>query len=234
MKYTQQLALDLCLRDDANFANFYSGENAEIIELLNNLATNKISRVIYLWGENGCGKSHLLTACCQKFSEIKNSQPISYLPLSEYNNFSSEILDNMENLALLCLDDIDFVLGNKDWETAIFAYYNRLFDSANHSVMIITASTPPKNLHFALPDLQSRLSNSIIFQVHALNDTQKIAALQLRATSLGLILSDEAAKFLLTHYNRDTKELFATLKQLDQAALAAKRKLTIPFIKSIL
>lgn len=231
MNNIRQLALDLCLRDDANFANFYVGENTELINFLKNLSTNKIAKIIFLWGDNGAGKTHILTACCQSLESSKN---IAYLPLTEHEKFSPEILDNMENCALLCLDDLDFILGKKDWEEAIFAYYNRLLDSTNNNVMLITASASPKNLAFALADLQSRLSSGITFQLQALNDEQKIAALQLRAHSLGLSLTDETAKFLLTHYNRDTNTLFATLKQLDQAALAAKRKLTIPFIKNIL
>jgi DnaA-homolog protein len=230
MKNFQQLALDLCLRDDANFENFYIGNNSEIFNLLKNLKQSKNSQIIYLWGPKGCGKTHLLTACCQ----LLNSQTISYLPLFDYKNFSPNILENLENLSLLCLDDLDLIVGKKDWEEAIFAYYNSLFDSLNHSVMIISANSPPKNLNFFLPDLQSRLSNSLIFQIQSLDDSQKIAALQLRAKSFGLDLPVDTAKFLLNHYNRDMKQLIIILKKLDQAALNAKRKLTIPFIKAVL
>lgn len=234
MNTSQQLALDLCLHDDANFANFYIGNNHEIFALLSNLSSMQNTQIIYLWGTKGSGKSHLLTACCQHFNETNNSIPIAYLPLSEQQNFSPEILENLENLALLCLDDVDLILGNKNWEEAIFNYYNKLLETKNNSIMIISASAPPKNLNFILPDLQSRLSNSIIFQVQTLNDEQKIAALQLRAKNLGLDLSSDVAKYLLMHYNRDSNTLFATLKKLDQKALAAKRKLTIPFIKNFL
>jgi len=66
------------------------------------------------------------------------------------------------------------------------------------------------------------------------NDEEKIVGLKLRAKLRGLELNDAVAHFLLNHYERNPKNLFAVLERLDKAALVAQRRLTIPFVKDIL
>jgi DnaA family protein len=78
------------------------------------------------------------------------------------------------------------------------------------------------------------MANGITLQIHPLNDEQKIAALKMRADLLGIEISDNVAGFLLHNFSRDTNYLFGLLHKLDRAALAAKRKITIPFIKEII
>jgi len=56
----------------------------------------------------------------------------------------------------------------------------------------------------------------------------------LRARWRGLELSDEAAVFMLRRVTRDAGALFKVLDIADEAALAAQRKLTVPFLKSVL
>lgn len=100
--------------------------------------------------------------------------------------------------------------------------------------LLVSANMPPKQLSCVLPDLASRLSWGLVFQVQGLADTQKLSALQLRSQRRGLTLSDEVGKFLLHNYPRDMLQLFAILEKLDQASLAEQRRLTVPFVKKIL
>ncbi|WP_425319036.1 HdaA/DnaA family protein, partial [Rickettsiella grylli] len=80
----------------------------------------------------------------------------------------------------------------------------------------------------------SRLSSGILFQVHALNEAERLIALQARARLRGLELSEEVGQFLLFRLPRDSQALFSALMQLDKATLRLKRKLTIPLVKTIL
>ncbi|MOA50116.1 DnaA regulatory inactivator Hda [compost metagenome] len=84
-----------------------------------------------------------------------------------------------------------------------------------------------------LPDLKSRLTLALVFQLHALSDEDKLRALQLRASRRGLHLTDEVGRFILTRGPRSMNLLFDLLDILDQASLQAQRKLTIPFLKEI-
>lgn len=229
MSDLRQLTLNVRLRDDATFDNFYSNNNQQLISHLRNLSCGNEQHFTYIWGKSGCGRSHLLQACCQAAN--KNGLRSIYLPLSA-TEISPRILEDLEIMQLLCLDDIHNVVGQPQWEEAIFRTFNKLLDQKKS--LLISSNTGPHTLPINLPDLKSRLAGGITFQIQPLSDNQKLTALRLRAKARGLHLSHDAGKFLLNRYARDTTSLFAVLEKLDQGSLSAQRRLTIPFIKSVL
>lgn len=225
-----QLALNLSLRDDTTFANFYPGDNQALLKILQTQMQNHNERYVYLWGNAGVGRSHLLQACCHAATEKKLSAV--YLPLTHFKEFSPDIFTDLENQNLICLDDVDVIVGHKEWEEAIFHFYNRAVEMGAY--LLISANVAPAHLAITLADLKSRLTSGVIFQLKPLSDEQKVAALQLRAKTRGMVLSEEVGRYLLQHSARDTGFLFSVLDKLDKASLAAQRKLTIPFVKSVL
>jgi DnaA-homolog protein len=230
MNQLRQLALNLCLKDAATFANFFVGTNKQLINILKNLHKDNSPSFIYLWGNHGIGKSHLLSALCQSFSE--HGLVAAYLPLEDAKQLDPQIFEDLEKLDLLCIDDLDLIAGNRLWEENVFHCFNKIIEYRKR--IVITANAAPLALPLVLPDLKSRMSGGLVFEAHALSDEEKIAGLILRAKLRGLELTETVAQFLLYHYPRDTKSLFATLDQLDKAALTAQRKLTIPFVKNVL
>lgn len=228
-----QLPLGVRLRDDATFANYYPGANAAAlgyVERLCDADAGWTENLIYLWGNTGVGRSHLLQAACLRFEQL--GEPALYLPLDEVAMLGPELLDNLEQYELVCLDDLDAITGKADWEEALFHLFNRLRDAGRR--LLLAASASPRELGIQLPDLQSRLSLSLVFQLQELSDEDKLRALQLRASRRGLHLTDEVGRFILTRGARSMSALFELLEQLDQASLQAQRKLTIPFLKETL
>ncbi len=228
-----QLPLGVRLRDDATFANYYPGANAAALGYVERLCEAEAGwteSLIYLWGSEGVGRSHLLQAACLRF-EQRGEQAV-YLPLAEVADYGPELLDGLDQAELVCLDDLDAVAGRVDWEEALFHLFNRLRDAGRRLLLAATAS--PRELPVALPDLQSRLTLALVFQLHALSDEDKLRALQLRASRRGLHLTDEVGRFILTRGERSMSALFELLERLDQASLQAQRKLTIPFLKETL
>lgn len=219
-----QLPLAITWRDQATFTNFYTGDNAQLVDSLQSI--NEV--LVYLWGEQGCGKTHLLQAVCQQST---SSAPV-YLPLKELLQMQPAVLEGMEAMNPICLDDIQVIAGKKGWEEAFFHLFNRVRDLGNK--MIISATAPPNKLNIQLPDLVSRLGWGTVYQVKALNDEGKKTALQQRAKNRGLQLPDEVIEFVLRRSLRDTNSLFNLLDRLDIASLVEQRKLTIPFVKRYL
>ena len=99
---------------------------------------------------------------------------------------------------------------------------------------MVSAASAPRECGFKLADLESRLSRLPVFQLHALGEAERAAALQLRAGHRGLDLPDETAVYLLRRVPRDMTSLYAMLDRLDLEALRAKRRLTIPFVRDVL
>ena len=226
-----QLPLPIHQSDDETLENFYAENN---LLLLNSLQKNFLQlhqQFFYLWGNKGSGKSHLLKGVCQHY--LAQQRPALYVPLNKAQYFSLAVLENLEQQALVCLDDLQAVIGNAEWEVAIFDLINRVRETGR-TLLIMSADQSPVNLPVQLPDLASRLTWGEVYQLAPLNDKQKIDVLQKAAYQRGIELPDETANFLFKRLERDMKTLFNALEKLDQASLQAQRKLTIPFVKEIL
>jgi DnaA family protein len=222
---SQQLTLGIRLRDDATFDNYYADDNEQVVYNLQ----NQQDPYIFLFGEAGTGKTHLLQAACHAGG--KKGLPVVYLPLAE-QDLVPAMLDGLENMALIALDDIHQVVGDDVWELALFNLYNRVRERGGF--MLVSSSVPLASLNIKLADLRSRFSWGPVFQLTALSDKGKQYALQQRAKNRGLELSDDAVKYLLKRSSRDMNSLFSLFEKLDKASMIEKRKLTIPFIKNYL
>jgi DnaA family protein len=222
-----QLALPLRLADHAVFASFLATGNETLLATLRDLAAGGDGAGCWLWGAAATGKTHLLQAVCEEAGDES-----SYIPLSMLSSTSPEILDGLANRGLICIDDLHLVAGKPEWERALFVLYNQVL--ATEGRLIVAANAAPRSAGFELADLESRLSQLPIFQLRPLGDEETRQALQLRAAQRGLDLPDETAQFLLSRSRRDMASLYRVLDKLDDEALRAQRRLTIPFVKEVL
>ena len=221
-----QLPLGIGLKDTATFDNFYPAGNELVLQALQ----KSNDAMLYLWGPVGSGKSHLLQALCH--ATAANGHSPVYLPLQELVSLSPALLEGLEQQALIAVDDVQAVAGLSQWEEGLFHLYNRVRDFGHR--LVVSATSAPVGLALTLPDLASRLGWGPVFQLSALSDLDKRAALQLRAHRRGLEMGDEVAVYLLRRCPRDMDSLFNLLNRLDQASLAAQRRLTIPFVRQLL
>jgi DnaA-homolog protein len=225
-----QLPVTFEFRANQTFDDYYPGSNKEIIDRLRKTVEGTGEQYIFLWGEEGHGKSHLLQACCHEAFH----QDISafYLDISDSVSTNPEIFIGLEGFDIVCLDNINALAGREDWELAFFNFFNQHRDQGNR--LILSATCTPNSLTFTLPDLRTRINWGLSLKIQPLDDNDKIAALNYKAQQMGFDIAPQAARFLLTHYDRSLTSLWSILDKLDWASLAAKRKLTIPFLKQIL
>jgi DnaA family protein len=224
-----QLPLGVHLRETATFANYYPGVNQDVVDLLRDSVAAK-REPIYLWGGRGSGKTHLLQAVCHL--ESSRAQPLAYFPLREMATLSPEVLEGVEHLPLVIVDDIDAVAGQAEWERALFHLYNRIREQDGQ--LIMAGAHSPAAIGILLPDLRTRLAAGLVLQLRALSDQDKAEAVRLQARQRGMDMPEEVAVYLLRRCSRDMTALFALVDLLDQASLAAQRKLTVPFVKEVL
>ncbi len=225
-----QLPLAVHLRDDATLDNFLFQQALLPLRTSMDLSlADNGEQTIYLFGSTGSGRSHLLQAACHALP----AGDALYLPLEQLAAMpAGEVLAGVENLALVCLDNIEAVTGNAAWEEALFHLINRA--RASDCRLIFSANSAPRQLGVQLADLQSRLSWGVVFQLPELGDEDKLQILQFRARRRGMQLSDDSARYILARAGRSLGELMDLLEQLDRASMVAQRPLSIPFIKSTL
>jgi DnaA family protein len=227
---SKQLPLQFEFRANQTFGDFFASNNQEIVSHLQNSVAGHGEVQIFLWGDSGLGKSHLLQACCHLAHTLKRSS--FYLDLAAPHLPDAAILTGVDELDVVCLDNVEQIAGNKDWEIAVFNFFNRHRDS-NHT-LILSACCLPNDIAIQLPDLKTRLNWGLTLKIQPLASDDKITALIFKANQMGFEISPQVGLFLLTHYDRDLSALWQLLAQLDEASLSAKCKLTIPFLKKIL
>jgi DnaA family protein len=226
----KQLALAIKLNDEATLADFNWANNTLLQQQIQQILTYKGDRLLYLWGALGSGKSHLLQACCQ---DLNSTHSAIYLPLAILKEWGSQIIEGLEEQTLICIDDIDVIAKDPVWEEALFHLYNKIKDQ-ERSILIISGNQSPTKIPLDLPDLRSRLCWGLVLQLNELSDENKISTIKLRALKRGFNLPTSVGQFLLNRCSRNMHDLHQLLNRLDDASLAAQRKITIPFVKEIL
>ena len=222
-----QMALPLQLADHAVFASFHAAGNETLVATLRALAAGEGGDGCWIRGATSTGKTHLLQAVCDSAGD----QSI-YVPLAVLAEAGPGVLEGLAQRSIVCIDDIDTIAGDANWELALFNLFNDLQERGRQ--LVVSAAAAPRECGFKLADLESRLSRLPVFQLHALGEAERAAALQLRAGHRGIDLPDETAVYLLRRVPRDMASLYAMLDRLDLEALRAKRRLTIPFVRDVL
>ena len=225
-----QIPFEFEFQSNFTFSSYYSGNNDEIIKQLQALANLGQEQQIFLWGEKGSGKSHLLHACCQ-LAKSNGKDPF-YLGFIEDQLPNPAMLEGLETMEIVCLDDVHLIAENQEWQEALFAFYNSHRQNNHH--LLVSANCPPKYLPFSLLDLKTRMSWGLTLKIQPLQEEQLISALTHKAHFLGFDIPYKVGRFLLNHYVHDLPALWLLLEKIDKATLAAKRKLSIPFLKQIL
>lgn len=225
-----QLALGVKLRDGSVFESYLAGRNRPAVDALRAARAGEPPTCVYLHGVAGAGKTHLLQALCA--SAGQRGEAAGYLPLTELAALGPESLSGCGELAWVCVDDVELIAGRRDWERALFTLHQQLDEHRGR--LVVAGSLPPAASGIALADLRSRLGGGLVLTLHALDEPEQIAALQLRAQIRGFELPDETAQFLLRRLPRDMASLCGFLDELDEASLAAQRRLTVPFVKTVM
>jgi DnaA family protein len=225
----QQLPLGVRLPDRAVFESFLPARNRQAVEHVSRMATGETPGAAWICGPQGAGKTHLLQATCARAGQTGRA---GYIPLSELAPLGVGVLEGLTELECVCLDDVDRVAGELEWERALFGLLREMDERGGR--LVTAAKAPPVLQPWKLPDLGSRFGAVAIFQLRVLDETEQQEALQLRARLRGFELPDETSRWLLRRFPRDMRTLYELLDTLDEAALVAQRRLTVPFIRSVL
>ena len=218
----KQLALTLAPPPAPALDNFYPGLNSELLTLLGNLVAGRsVERCIYLWGNAGSGRSHLLRATIAAL----NAAGLVCLYVSR----GESIPPPAAELRALAVDDVEMLDARN--QRAFFNLYNQLRERAG--IVLAAGDAPPARLSLR-PELMTRLGWGLVYQVQALTDDDKALALKRHAASRSFDLPDGVIEYLLRHLSRDLPSLMSVLDALDRHSLEAKRPITLPLLKELL
>lgn len=202
--------------------NFVAGRNVELLSALRHaLAGTASERCFYLWGEAGCGKSHLLQAAVGQ-ARASGQRAICLCGAVPEAGFC-------ETAQAAAVDDVETL--DEVGQIALFELYNRMRESGG--MLLVSGPAAPAHLHLR-DDLRTRLGWGLVYQVHGLSDEEKAQALERHAQARGFILPREVMQYLLRHGRRDLPALLALLDALDAHCLRLKRGASVPLLREVM
>lgn len=222
-----QLVLPLGSNPRHTFENFCGGATPALTALAEALERGGS---LWLYGPTDSGKSHLLQAVCHRArSEDRRA---AYVPLARMQELEPAVLAGLERCAWVCLDDIDRVLQQPDWERQLFVLFNQA--QAHGASMVLASRGPAADWSVGLPDLRSRLRGALACRLQPLAEALHMEALQRRARSQGYDLPEEVVRYLQRYAVRGLGALCRQLDGLEELSLRRKRRITVPFVREAL
>lgn len=216
----RQLILDLLPETQPRLDSYVVGGNGEAVTgLAAWLNPDSAESSLFLWGESGSGKTHLLRACAGRYKDAASDPDLAGMPSASGGNSNG-------SLQMYAIDNVDALSGSG--QITLFNLFNRLVDSGGR--LITAARKPPLGLELR-EDLRTRLGSGLIYRLQPLSDGEKIAALSALAELRGLRLPNGALDYLLARAPRDMGSLTAYLVALDRYSLEHKRAITMPLLR---
>ncbi len=234
---SDQLPLAMRWPQQQRFESYFVGDNGPAVDMVRRAAGDSGANWVFLSGASASGKTHLLIAACAAASEAGRSA--QYVSLRAHvagpNRTGPATEDAIRALGgsdVLAIDDVDAIAGDRSGEHALFDLYNRC--KTEKATMIFAAAQAPAQCGIGLPDLVSRLGSCAQGLLKPLADGERREVVRARAHARGIALDDSALDWLFTHTQRDLGSLTRLLERIDRASLAAKRRVTVPFLRSLL
>ena len=207
----KQLLLEIAEPPAPSLDNFIPGQNAEVLHSLRQMLHVspdqglKSQRFMYLWGESGSGKTHLLEAS---------------------RNYAA----THEEAAMLWVQDAVETLDDAA-QVALFNRYNEIRDHAG--CLLVAGCAAPGQMGLR-EDLATRLAWGLVYQLRPLSHDEKADALKAHAHARGMRLPDEVIDYCLRHLRRDLPTLMATLHALDEWSLTYQKPVTVAALRQLL
>jgi DnaA family protein len=225
--FSPQIPLQLQPPRPDRFEDFIPGPNQAVVDALRDLSSQR-GESLYLHGPPSSGKTHLLNALCVELRQQESNA--WYIGLERLRPEARAGLKGLQGL--VCFDGLHAVAGDRQWEEALFHSFNEVREGGGQ--VAVSSRIPLSGLDFALPDLASRMGWGARFKLELLDEGERLQVLKRRAASLELELPDEVQAFLLRRISRDLGSLLDALEKLHRAALADKRRVTVPLARQVL
>ena len=202
---TQQLALGLLKPRLQALDNFVAGPNGSALAAVRELAAARGPQFLYLWGPEGSGRTHLLTALGTAAGVPAYRGPGG----------------------LYAVDDVHRL--DQQGQARLFALLNEV-RSDPAARLVAAGDAPPAKLALR-DDVRTRLAWGLALALQVLSEQDKADALRAQARQHGPRLSSDLIAYMLTHFPRDMRTLAAALAALDAYGLQQRRALTVPLLR---
>jgi chromosomal replication initiator protein len=196
---------------------------------------------LFLYGNVGLGKTHLLHAICHDARKQRDNVSIQFLSCEEFvNGFISAIelgtVQDFQNqyrsVDILIIDDVQFLREREQSQEEFFHTFNALYN--NRRQIILTSDSAPQDLAALEERLISRFKWGLVARLDAPSYETRIAIVKKKAHLRGLDLPDGVAELVAEHIKTNIRELEGALTIIYATAQTADEPITVELARAAL
>ena len=207
-------------------------------ELLEYERDGKVYNPLFIYGNSGLGKTHLLLAIGEKIHHDKPNFKIAYLKGDDFTNelihsvmtgTSREFREKYRNIDLLLMDDIQFIAGKRSTQEETFHTFNSIYE-AGHQI-VLTADRPPIDMAQLDDRLRTRIEGGLMADVQPPDIETRTAIILNKAAQLGLVLPSEVVNFIAESITSNVRQIEGVVKRLTAYKEIMNDTITINVVK---
>ena len=193
---------------------------------------------LFIYGNSGLGKTHLLLAIGNAIHEREPRLQIAYIKGDEFTNqlvsaiksgTTEEFHNKYRNVDLFLVDDIQFIAGKQQTQNEFFHTFNSIYE-AGHQI-VITSDRPPLEMATLDDRLKTRFEWGLMADIQPPDLETRMAITRNKAAQLGLILSDEAVAYIAENITSNIRRLEGVIKKLTAYKEILNEVITIDSVK---
>jgi DnaA family protein len=220
-----QLGLPLSINANFILDDFSGEKNQELVANILTLIKGKATANIFVYGDKGFGKSHLLQGVI--IEGLKQDQKSVYIDLND--DVSPDIFELISDFQIIALDNVDQC--NQDNEKYIFDLINKLHST--NQMIVFSSRVKPEGLP-VFNDLKTRLSLASIYSLNRLDDDEIQHVIKRKLNNKSLKVDQRVIDYLIKNQTRDLKKIVEIIDKLDTFSLEKKRGITVPLVRQML
>ncbi|MCK5172638.1 MAG: chromosomal replication initiator protein DnaA [Planctomycetes bacterium] len=232
------------LHPDYTFESFVVGPcnrlaHASCVAVSNALGTTY--NPLFLYGNVGLGKTHLLHAICHEAKKTLPAAEFEFLSCEEFVNSFVRAIEKgslarfqsqFRNVDILVIDDVQFLREREQSQEEFFHTFNALYN--NHKQIVLTADCPPGQLPSLEDRLISRFKWGLVTRLDAPSYETRIAIVQKKAHLRGLSISEDIAEYVAHKVKANIREMEGALTIIYATAQACDEPITLELAQQAL
>ena len=192
---------------------------------------------LFIYGNSGLGKTHLLMAIGQSIHENNPAMKIAYIKGDEFTiemvraireGTTDEFHNKYRNVDLFLVDDIQFIAGKEQTQNEFFHTFNNLYEAGRQ--IVITSDRPPMEMSLLDDRLRTRFEGGLLADIQPPDLETRMAITRSKAAQLGMLLSDEIVEYISSKLTSNVRQLEGVVKKLTAYSRIMNMKITKEFV----